>query len=441
MKLKTVFLGSIVLAGALFGGAKGYIYYRVSSELDKVISMASPFAEIRYQGISSSFEGRIAVENISVYPSTSNDEISIESAQIHGDGPKFLYQLLMGGFQNKPPEKFGLAVKGFSVPLNGDLAVSYSGMLKGVKPGSDAQDPDGCGLMTGLSPDLLKSLGFYALIMDTTLDVDFDQSAGRAEMQLGFDVRDVEYSQIKMLMTNVSEPGAIMIGMQKPQLSEVSVVYQIDPEFVAKSQKHCANSRGLTVDAFVESILDMDEKQLAQQLGFVPGPGLLAAIKSFVKTPKEVAFSIRPPEAIDPASFAHYKPEDIPAMLNLELSVNGTPVTDLSFRMLEQTGDAGSGLVLQLSGAAGTPRTRLTRKIKKPAPTEGYVPTSIAQLHKYLDEDVRVYVNQEGAVRKGTLMSVAKDEIVIKQRLSGGDMTARVPLQQISKVEVYRLPD
>jgi len=440
MKLKTLFLGSIVLAGALFGGAKGYIYYRVSSELDKVISMVNPFAEIRYQGISSSFEGRIVVEDIRVYPSTSNDEIIIESAQIHGDGPKFLYQLLMGGFQNKPPEKFGLAVNGFSVPLNGDLAVSYTGMLDSVKQASGAKDPDGCGLMTGLSPNLLNSLGFYALILDTTLDVDFDQSAGRAEMQLGFDVRDVEYSQIKMSMTNVSEPGAIMIGMQKPQLSGVSVIYQTDPEFIAKSQKHCADLRGLTVDAFIESILDMDEEQLAQQLGFVPGSGLLAAMKSFIKTPKEVALSMRSPEAIDPASFAHYKPEDIPAMLNLELSVNGKPVTDLSFRMLEQTGAA--GLASQLSGAASSsPRTQLTRKRKKLVPTEHYVLTPIAQLHKYLDEDVRVYVNQEGAVRKGTLMSVAKGEVVIKQRLSGGDMTARVPLQQISKVEVYRLPD
>jgi len=444
MKLKTALLGSIILAGALFGGAKGYIYYRVSSELDKVISMANPFAEIRYQGISSSFEGRIAVENIRIYPSNSNDEITIESAQVYGDGLAFLYQLMMGSFQNKPPEKFGLSIKGFSIPLNGDLAVNYSSMLGSVK---QAKDSDGCGVMTGLSPDLLGSLGFYAITIDTTLDVDFDQAAGRAEMQIGFDVRDVEYSQTTILMTNVSEPSAIMIGMQKPQLSELSVIYQIDPEFVAKSQKQCADTRGLTVDAFVESMLDMDEKQLAQQLGFVPGSGLLAAIKRFIKDPNEVSFSIHPPEAIDPSDLSLYKPEDLLAMLNLELLVNGEPVTDLSFSMLEQTTGndtaSGTGLASQLPDAAAvfSPSAQPTKKLKKTVAARRYVPTPIAQLHKYIDRDVRVYINQEGAVRKGALMSVAKDKIVIKQRLSGGDMTTAVLLQQIVKVEVYRRPD
>ncbi len=447
MKLKTVLLGSIILAGVLFGGAKGYIHYHVSSELDKIISMAKPFAEIRYQGISSSFEGRIAVENIRIYPYASHDEITIESAQIYGDGLIFLYQLMMDGFQNRPPEKFGLSVTGFSIPLAGDLAVNYSSMLAGVKRASGVTDSDGCGLMTGLSPDLLGSLGFYAIIMDTTLDVDFDQAAGRAEMQIGFDMRDVEYSQITVLMTNVSEPSAIMIGMQQPQLSEFSVIYQIDPEFVAKSQKQCADARGLTVDAFIESMLEMDEKQLAQQLGFVPGSGLLAAIKRFIKSPNEVSFSIHPPQAIDPASLSLYKPEELLTMLNLELSVNGEPVTDLSFSRLEQTtGDVAAseaGLASSLPGAVAlfSPTTQPTRKLRKPAPSRRYVPTPIVQLHNYIDRDVRVYINQEGAVRRGALMSVAKDEIIIKQRLSGGDMTTAVLLPQILKVEVYRRPD
>ncbi len=185
MKLKTLFVGLLILAGVLLGGAKGYIYYRVSSELDKVISLASPFAEIRYQGISSSFEGSIAVEKISIYPSGSNDEITIESAQIQGNGLPFLYQLTTGSFQNRPPERFGLSVKGFSIPLDGDFAASYTHMLESAKQVSGINDPDGCGLLTGLSPDMMGALGFYAMTMDASLDVDFDPSAGRAEMQLG----------------------------------------------------------------------------------------------------------------------------------------------------------------------------------------------------------------------------------------------------------------
>jgi len=451
MKLKTVFWGSIILAGALFGGAKGYIYHRVSSELDKMISMAEPFAEIRYQGINSSFEGSIAVEDISIYPVTSNDVITIESVQMHGDGPLFLYHLVTGELQNKPPERFGFSVKGFSIPLGGDLAASYTGMLEGVKQASGVKDSDGCGLMTGLSPDIMGALSFYSITVDTSLDVDFDQTAGRAEMLLGFDIRDVENSQITMLLTNVPQPGAMIMGMQKPQLSKMTVTYQINPDFVAKAQKYCADLRGLTVDAFVESMLNMEQEQLVQQLGFVPGPGLQAAMKRFIKNPNEVSFSIHPPQAMDPATLSFYKPEDLLAMLNLELSVNGKPVTDLSFSVPEKAKEEsnaadssdGSGLVSQLPGAGTifSPGSRPARKLKQPEPTKGYVLTPIAQLHSYIDKNVRVYVDQEDAVRKGALMSIESGQIIIKQRLYGGDMTVQVPLKDITKVEVYRLPD
>ncbi len=445
MKLKTAFIGLLILAGTLFGGAKGYIYYQVSSELDKIIPLASPFAEIRYQGIGSSLEGSITVENISIYPSDSSDEISIESAQIAGDGLPFLYRLMVGDFQNSPPEKFRLSIKGFSIPLDGDLAARYSNMLEGAKQASGVKDLDGCGLMTGLSLDLLGALGFYAITMDTSLDVDLDPATGRAEMQIGFDLRGVEYSQISLLLTHLPQPGSAIAGAQRPLLSEMSVTHQIDPDFVTKAQQYCAESRGLTVDAFIESMLDMDKQQLAQQLGFIPGPGLIAAIKHFIKDPKEVSFSIHPPEAIAPASLSFYKPEELPEVLNLKLAVNGEPVTDLSFSMPEQTAKPGTrmpGLISQLpdATAAFSPGAERPKKLKRPVPTREYLPTPIAWLHNYMGKSVRIYVDQENAMRKGVLVSMEKDQITIKQRLSGGDMTVQVPLEQISRVEVYRRP-
>ncbi len=442
MKLKTLFIGLPLLAGIMFGGAKGYIYYHVSNELDRTILLASPYAEARYQGISSSFKGRITIEKISIYPAGSNDEITIESAQIQGNGLPFLYQLVTGSFQNTPPEKFGFSVNGLSIPLNGDLAANYTRMLESARQASGVKEPDGCGLLTGLSPDLMGALGFYAITMDTSLDVDFDPAAGQARIQMGFDIRDVEHSQISMLLTHLPPPGVISMGMQKPQLSKMTVTFQVDPGFVAKAQQHCAESRKLTVDAFIESMLNMDEAQLAQQLGFKPGPGLVAAIKSFIKNPNEVSFTIHPPESIDPASLSFYKPEELPQLLDLELSINGEPVTDLSFNMLNSPGTGETGLASQLPTPQTifSPGAKRLKQLRKQAPARDYIPTPITQLHNHIDANVRVYVDQENALRKGVLVSITQNQITLKQRLSGGDMTVEVPLKQISKVEVYRLP-
>ncbi|MCF6354235.1 MAG: hypothetical protein L3J26_03890 [Candidatus Polarisedimenticolaceae bacterium] len=445
MKLKTAFMGLLILTGALYGAAKGYIHYHVSSELDKIIPLASPFAEIRYQGISSSYEGSITVENISIYPSESNDEITIGSARIAGDGLPFLYQLMAGNFQNAPPEKFRLSVSGLSIPLDGDLAAGYINMLEEAKQVSGVKDPDGCGVMTGLSLDLLGALGFYSITMDAALDVDLDSAAGRAETQLEFDLQGVGYSQTSLLLSHLPQPGIAMAEVEQPRLSEMSVVYQIDPDFVVKARQYCATSRSLTVDAFIASMLDMDEKQLVQQLGFIPGPGLIAAIKHFIKDPREVSFSIHPAEAIDLATLSFYKPEELPEILNLKLAVNGEPVTDLSFSLPVQTAKPGaraSGLASQLSNAktAFSSDAGAAKKLKRPIPAREYVPTPIDQLHNYMDRGVRIYIDQENAMRKGVLVSITKDQITIKQRLSGGDMTVQVPLRQISRAEVYRRP-
>ncbi len=445
MKLKTAFMGLLIFTGALYGAAKGYIHYHVSSELDKIIPLASPFAEIRYQGIGSSYEGSITVENISVYPSDSNDEITIESARIAGDGLPFLYRLMVGSFQNTPPEKFRLSVKGFSIPLDGDLAASYINMLEEAKQVSGVKDPDGCGVMTGLSLDLLGALGFYSITMDAALDVDLDSATGRAETQLDFDLQGVGYSQINLLLSHLPQPGSAMTEVRQPLLSEMSVAYQIDSDFVVKARQYCAASRGLTVDAFIASMLNMDERQLAQQLGFIPGPGLIAAIKHFIKDPREVSFGIHPSEAIDPATLSFYKPEEIPEILDLKLAINGEPVTDLSFSLPAQTASTGvhtSGLASQLSDAKSAFSSDIgaAKKLKRPIPAREYLPTKIAQLHNYMDKSVRIYVDQENAMRKGVLVSMTKDQITIKQRLSGGDMTVQVPLKQISRVEVYRRP-
>ena len=61
-------LAVVALLAVLYGGFKGYVYYQVSSELDRMITMVRPFADISYGGISSGLDGTLAVEQIQVSP-------------------------------------------------------------------------------------------------------------------------------------------------------------------------------------------------------------------------------------------------------------------------------------------------------------------------------------------------------------------------------------
>jgi hypothetical protein len=55
--MKFFLIGLVLLVGLGYGGAKGYIYYKVSDSVDSVIPMMAPYADIQYGGISSTLTG------------------------------------------------------------------------------------------------------------------------------------------------------------------------------------------------------------------------------------------------------------------------------------------------------------------------------------------------------------------------------------------------
>ncbi|VAX10764.1 hypothetical protein MNBD_GAMMA26-2031 [hydrothermal vent metagenome] len=446
MKPKIVLISIILIAGSIFGGAKGYIYYRVSTELDKVINMATIFADIRYQGISSSYEGRIAVEGISIIPRGGTEEISIEYLAVSGDGPEFLYQLFTGFDKGEVPDKIRFDLHGVSLPLGGNLAAQATSMAPG------APDQGGCGL-GGVSMDMLGAFSMYKIVMDTVVGLTFDKANGSAQVHMGFAFRDMWFYELDVQLTGMPQPGAIMMGTAQPQLQELRFWYQAVEEFANKSLDYCAKRAKLTKGAYIDSLLNQDEQQFAKQLGFVPGPGLLVAWRRFLEQPGEFSVTITPLEQLDPASIALYKPEDIISMLDFQLEVNGEAVTDLSFTMpgssnyAQQPSSGAFGLPSKLPSMGNdalsvesTPKPSVG-KVKKPQPKKQYLSVKLNRLNRYLGKKIRVHMVQTGVVRKGVLASVAKGKLTVRQRLVEGKMSAHIPLDQIKKIEIYRLPD
>jgi len=447
MKPKIILVGVIFMAGLLFGGLKGYIYYRVSTELDKVVNTAMLFADIRYQGISSSYEGSIAVEGISILPRGMSEEITIESLEVRGDGPVFLYQLFLGEFnQSKPPEKINFSVKGLSIPLGGDVATQYQGFLAR----SGLPDQGGCGLAESPSLDMLSALGMYAIVVDTEIGLDVDQATDFAQIHLEFNIRGIEFSEVDIQLAGLPQPDAITKGAVPPQLKKIRLWYQADEGFTVRSLDYCAKRAEKSKDAYIDSLLNLDEKQFIQQIGFVPGPGLLEGLRLFMERPGEVNLTIAPPESLDLASLVFYKPNDIVSMLNLQLEVNEKTITDLSFTVPDkpkvgtQSSFGAFNFPFQFPGmdGGGSP-SEVVKKTpqNKPNLKRKYLPVAMDKLSSYLGKKIRVHMRQSDAVRKGKLVSVADGELVVSQRRYEGNMSANIPLDQVEMVEVYRIPD
>ncbi|MGD2082461.1 MAG: hypothetical protein PVF91_05820, partial [Chromatiales bacterium] len=318
----------IVILGLLlaYGGVKAYVYLQVADEIESVNSKVRSVSEIRYRGISSALGGRISVDGIQIVPRGPGQIAAIDRLELTGDGPMFLLKGISELGEGKPPDSLQLTVSGLRLPLNGQYAARYSGLMHTL-----GQEADACAFATGLSAEALRSAGLDELAVDMTLSYE-RREGGRVHARASLHVRGIEGIAIRAELSNVPQPGVMMAGVM-PRLDELAVRYEIDPSFSAGRLERCAEQRGQTAEEYIDELFGGDDKELARTLGIVPGPGLRAALKRFLEDPKEIDVRIRPPATINLAALAFYKPQDALTVLNPRVTVNGEPVKDLSFRL------------------------------------------------------------------------------------------------------------
>ena len=119
-KLTHIAAGVLIAAGTAFGAVKGYAHWRVSSQLEELARLVSPYAELRWDGISTELQGGIEVTGLTISPRLIPEDIAIESVRLETGDPR----LLLSGLPRRTsdaPEKISLAVRGVRVPLSGSL--------------------------------------------------------------------------------------------------------------------------------------------------------------------------------------------------------------------------------------------------------------------------------------------------------------------------------
>ena len=155
------------------------------------------------------------------------------------------------------------------------------------------------------------------------------------------------------------------------------------------------------------------------------------------------------PADINPAMLGIYKPEDIIAMLGLEVSLNDKPVTDISFTIQEDTGSpswmpqrssvAQSGERFAAKQKASSDQAEASGKKKKSRRAKlSYQDTKVSDLHKYVGSKVRLYTGNAAQPKKGFQISLKGQFASVEQSVHSGKMTAHLDLSDINKAEVLR---
>jgi hypothetical protein len=418
-----------VVVGLLaYAALKGVLYYQVKSELDRLASQVAPVARLSYDGIASSLTGSVAVTGVTLMPAGAPAGIRIERVELRGDGPEFLLELLGGFDRQRPPQRLRLVVSRMGIPLGSDYLPAWG-------PAA-ATTPDLCSLGGLLGQTEIERLGFRQRLADARLRYDHDRRSGVLTLGLEFALDGLAGLSLEMVFGNLTGPGMESL----PTLGRFSLHYHIDPDYMRRAVEYCAGQVGLQPVAFVDGLFSRGADYFANNLGFIPGTDLQAALHRLISRPGDLLITAVPDSRFNPTRLQQYTAAELIRLLGIKLSVNDQPVTDLSFRLAQ--GDAGLSSPLFGDSAprtAAVPGEGAAPSAPAPkTPRARYIATPLSQLPRYLGREARIFGADRFEPQQGIMMALRDQQLELEQRMHGGKMTLYIPLEKIRRAEVLR---
>lgn len=433
--IKKILIIAVLLPLIIIGALKGYMYYKLQETMDKVVTQVAPLGILKYGGLSTSLTGRLTVKNLSFDIRGMDDTIRIRSLSYAPPNLMFLFKDSDSIKQGRLPESMQLEIIGLNMDLYGDLTDEFEDTINLVNDNLKGVNPL-CGGKMFMGPREYREMGYEEITIDTSIHYTFDKRARTASITLNEAIHDMSSSYIKLTLVGFASDrlSQILSPEGLPRLANVTVEYT-DKSFYQRIVKTCAEKSNMPLEEYVNAEVNQTPEYFAYVWGgIIPGPGLREAYRSFLLDPKSVFVSIDIPEDVSAESLSLFQPEDIPGLLNMQLSVNEQPVEDLSFAYFEGKIDELGAKVEKSMEEKNAPKAE-TKK-KRPLKPAQYYRVSSRNLPKYIGKKVEI-TTTTGQVREGKLVRITGNTVHLERRLSGGTYDMTVSMSRIKSARVW----
>lgn len=434
-KLKYFVLVPLVIAVLAYGGIKAYMYYSLKNKMDQLAQQFSLFGQLKYGGLTTSVKGSLAVEDISIRVHGIDDELRIKTIRYQTPNLMYLVQANKQFEQGRIPESLSLSVEGLNVELFGEFTDRLEQMVNELNFQLHGVNPL-CGGRLFFGPRELRDMGYEEITGDVQIGYHFDAANAQIIVDITSRTQDMAAARMQGIIEGISDTSffSMMQPANPPRLSKITVNYT-DQSYAKRFTEYCAGLSKLELNEYIAAEVSQQPIYYGYSWGFVPGPGLRQAYRAFLTNPGQIDVSLELPESVTPESIELFKPEDIPGLINLQVSVNGEAVKDLSFDFYQgQKLDMG-GKFDQLFAQPGAEPVAPQRPKKKVKYETKYYRVPVSGLKKHLGEEVRLRTSS-GKTRLGFLAKIGTNVAYVEQRVHGGKFTMQVPLGSITNAEV-----
>jgi len=422
----------IILVAAVIGGVKGFIYYKVTAQLNNVIAALSPFAQITYEGVGSTFEGEVKVQGVKVKAYGNGLELAIDEV-----GVKFpdLQSLLFIGDDLKKqqlPERMGLRLNHVRMDLQS--LKPYMTILQ-----SQSQHPFrdytllGCGELQQADPlKVLQQLGYSELDSSIKLGYRWDRASKHMAVDSEFRWHEMSGSRVNFDLGQIAALSAAAM-MSQPELKRISI--KIDDEgYNTRLLKHCAADQNITTDEFVTLHMAMLKSALAEQ-GVSLSEKVFDAYRYYLKSEGGLILVMRPSGMQQLANLDMFKPSDIPDLLGLEIHMGDEVIRDIEFDWDDKQFKKTMATLVE------QPKANEVAVESKPEPMQQeqswpqFIEIKPTMLAAQMHQTLRI-TTADNRKLEGVLKVINDERIFIDVPMGGGSATLPVTIADISQVKV-----
>jgi len=394
--VKNLFILLIICALLLFGG-KYYIEKRYEGEFDKQISLYG--APISYESIKLGFDGSFAINGFEATEPKSGEKMRYGAITIKTSDRFLAFKLL----KRRP---FANGNYPNSVNVKVERMLFNASMIE-----SSAKEGQCRSLPTSLQhkqigeeqirADLEMAINFSDPY-NTILDLYYSDSMGT------FDIQSI---------VDFDGMVAAMRSDEELPLREASIKAELNPAAAASLSEYCGSIHGISPEEYLVDIVGSSEFSLSSFPADL-GPQFREGLTNFMRGGVTANIRSKPSDQLLKLSNAKFfKPRDVLRLLNLSIFVDGEliPLTIVEAAVVAEE---------------EKPKREPARKLAK------YEQVNIAQVASYVNKDVRVSRSKGRKAIRGRLVGVADGRLSIESYRFSGEMTLKVAIGDVSKLEV-----
>ncbi len=423
-------LAVLLVPAAVYGVAKGVMYFNAKQAADDFVEAARPHAEVRYTDISTDLTGGVTYKGITASPYGESESITVDAVRISSSDPlAFIKTAEWLPGEKKLPDSVSFQIMGMHVPMS----LAEGSMLdQPAIPAMAVEGDEQSSLCAGgldINARLLGAMGFDEMNMDMDVNYTLNEAQRTLDVSISSELHDVQSFQVSATFTDVDVQTLSNGAPPAFNLGGFTVATTVLPQFGHRALKTCAAGTGKTVQEWSAMLADIDEQRL-QLAGLTLGDGLKRALRTFYNDWGEVEVKASPKQPVGVLSLAFLPPEQLVRTLSVDMRLNGKPVGDTSFTWVQPDNQQLSALfgMQQPGGApaaakpAEQPRRILVRREYENVP--------VARLGEFIDHQVQLKPRGQ-PMREGKLKGVRNALAEVEQTLHGGKYTVYVPLADI----------